>query len=201
METVTKSEMRIALKLLKDFSNDYNANNLSKEVNLTSMGVLKILKRLELKHILKSKKIGKAVFYKPDFSNDYTKLYFNFLLKKESEESSPRIKRWVNELKGLNKCAIIGVLFGSVVKKEDYNDVDLLVVLNQSQNKAVNKTVDDLNKINVKHIHLVKQSLSDFRLNLINNKAVIDAVKNSVVIFGYEQLIEVLSYVFNRQQN
>lgn len=70
MESVTCNEMRLVLRIFKDFSVDYNANSLSKELGLTAMGVLKILKRLKARGILKSRMLGRAVFYKPNYSND-----------------------------------------------------------------------------------------------------------------------------------
>lgn len=196
MENVTVNEMRLILTLIKDFDTDYNANKLSKVLDLTSMGALKILKRLEKKGFLKSKQLGKAVFYKPNFADEYARSYFIFLLKKESEESIPRVKRWFNELKRLCDYAVIGILFGSVIKKESYDDVDFLVVLDQSHNKDVDRIVSELNKINVKHIHLVKQAVSDLKNNMIKgDKVILNAIKNGIIVFGYDKLIEVLSDV------
>ena len=45
MKEITKTEMEVLLTLVKSPEVDYNANNLSKIVHLTSMGALKIVKR------------------------------------------------------------------------------------------------------------------------------------------------------------
>ncbi len=202
MKTVTQNEARAALWILKDFSNNYNANNLSHELGLSSMGVLKILKRLEKRGVLKSKKFGKVVFYKPNFNNDYTFSYLSFLLEKEAQESIPRIKRWVTDLKSLKELGLIGILFGSVITKENYNDIDLILVLEQPSNVRVNKLIDNLNKISTKRIHLVKQSLNDFKSNLLKqDKVILNALKTSIIIFGYDKFIEVMSSVINKQQD
>ena len=47
MKEITKTEMEVLLTLVKSPEVDYNANNLSKIVHLTSMGALKIVKRLD----------------------------------------------------------------------------------------------------------------------------------------------------------
>lgn len=196
MKTITNNEMKAMLTLFKDFSVSYNANSISKRINLTPMGALKILKSLEKQNVLKSKKMGKAVFYKPNFDNDHTKTYLKFLLQKESEQPIPRIKRWVKELGRLQSTAEIGILFGSVLKTDDYKDIDLLLVLTQSQNKEVNRLIADINRINVKNVHVVKQLKEDLKKNLEKkDKILLDIIKNGVVLFGYTQIIEVIGNV------
>ena len=62
MNDITNNEIQILLKIVKSPEIDYNANSIAKEIKITSMGALKILKRLEKENILKSKKIGKAFY-------------------------------------------------------------------------------------------------------------------------------------------
>ena len=194
MKNITKNEMKALLVLLKDINADYNANNLSKKIGLTPMGTLKIVKKLEKQNILKSKQLGKAVFYNINL-NDYTKIYLKFLLQKEAEECSPKVKRWVKELKPLQKTAEAGILFGSVLTKENYNDVDLLLILKQSQNKEANMLIGDIKKINIKKLHAVKQTIQDLKSNLKKkDKVILSIIKNGIVLFGYEKIIEVIEH-------
>ena len=195
MQTITKNEMRAILIIFKDIDGHYNANNLSKKIGLSSMGTLKILKRLEVQNILKSTMFGKAVFYKVNLDNDYARNYMEFLLKKEAEDAAPRIKRWVRELRNV-RDAKIGILFGSVLTEEKFNDVDLLVVLEQSQNRGFNKSIGEINKINIKRIHAVKQTKEDLKLNLgKKDEVVFSIIKNGIVLFGYDEIVEVIKDV------
>ena len=192
MQTITKNEMKAILIIFKDIDSHYNANNLSKKIGISSMGTLKILKRLEIQNILKSTTFGKAVFYKVNLGNDYARNYIEFLLKKEAEDVAPRIKRWVRELRKV-RDAKIGILFGSVLTEEKFNDVDLLVVLEQSQNRRFNKSIDEMNKINIKKIHPVKQTKDDLKLNLRKkDEVVLSIIKNGIVLFGYDEIVEVI---------
>ena len=84
---------------------------------------------MEKQKLLKSKQMGKAVFYKPDLNNNYTQAFLKFLLQKKAEDANPRVKRWIAELRRLQGDAEMGILFGSVLYKENYNDVDLLIVI------------------------------------------------------------------------
>ena len=192
MKDITKNEMKALLILFKDIDSDYNANNLSKKIGLTSMGVLKILKSLEQQTLLKSRQLGKAVFYKPNL-NEYTKAYLKFLLQNEAEQSAPKVKKWIRELRKFGKYAEICILFGSVLKKEDFNDVDLLLVFKPSQNSKINRLTAEINRVSIKRIHLLKQTKNDFKENVKKkDKVLLDAIKTGVVLFGYETLIELI---------
>lgn len=195
MKDITGNEIRVLLALFKDFSSDYNANSLSKKSGLTPMGTLKILKRLEKQQILKSRQLGKAVFYKPNL-NDYTKAQIKFLLQKEAEESPPRIKMWVKELRKFRETAEIGILFGSILKGEKFNDVDLLLVINKSQNRKVNQLIKEIDNINVKKIHVIRQTKNDLKSNLKNkDRVLLNILRSGIVLFGYEEIIGVVEDV------
>jgi len=196
MNDLTVNEVHVALMIFKDFSVKYNANNLSKKLGLSAMGTLKILKKLQVQNLLKSEEIGKSRIYSINFENDYTKQYISFLLRKEAEESDPRIKRWIVELRKLDDVSGIGLLFGSVIRSDKYNDIDFLAVLKQAQINEFNEKLDELNKLNVKRIHSVKQSVQDIKDNLARkDKVLVDAVRLAIVVFGYEKYIEVIESV------
>ena len=56
--------------------------------------------------------------------------------------------------------------------------------------------INEINKINIKRIHAVKHTKKYLKHNIREgNKAVIDAIKNGIVVFGYEQFIKVIQDV------
>src|SRR3989338_3214121 len=91
MKEITKSEMDVVLKLIKSPEVDYNANAIAKVVGITSMGALKILKRLESESILKSKKIGRAVIYRVNTEDFYAHRYVELILSREADRKSTRL--------------------------------------------------------------------------------------------------------------
>lgn len=190
MKDITRNEMRALLAIVKSPEITYNANSLSKVLGISSMGALKILKRLETESILKSKQIGKSNIYKVNAENDYAKNYIKFLLSKESVSSSGPVKRWVNEIKKI-KSADIAVLFGSLLKKESPGDIDVLFVTNQKRFKKLKKEIQELNEINIKKIHPVYQSFEDAVSNIKKrDKVVLSAIKG-IIVFGEEKFIKV----------
>ena len=192
MKDITKKEMELILFIFKNPEKEYNANNIASKIDITSMGALKIMKKLGKQGILKAKKLGKAVFYKINFGNDYAIGYLTFLLKKEAEQTTNYIKRWIYELKKLKNAEII-LLFGSVLEKgSKSNDVDILLVTGQKKFEKLKEEINNINKISEKNIHTIYQSIKDLKKNIENQDKIILGAIKGIVILGHEKLIEVL---------
>ncbi len=184
------NSMRAVLAILKSPGVLYNSNSLSKVLGLSSMGTLKILKRLEQEDILESEPIGKAIFYRIKTENEHTKKYVEFALSKETLESSALVKRWVAELEKIGS-ADIAVLFGSAIKKSDPGDIDVLLVTDRKRFEKLKKEVDEINQVNIKKIHPIYQSFVDLAENIRKgDKVILNAIKG-IVVFGGRRFIEV----------
>jgi DNA-binding Lrp family transcriptional regulator len=191
-----KNETRVLVAIFKDVATEHNANTLSKILGITRMGTLNILKKLEQQGILVSKKLGKVAYYRPDIKSDYARSYIRFALQKEAEQSIPRVKRWVSELRKFESSAEIGILFGSVISKEKFDDVDVLLVFDDAKIRDVQKILEGINTINIKKVHLVKQKRNDFKENLArHDKVVLEILRTGMVLFGYDRLIGVVGSV------
>jgi len=94
---ITDNEMRLVLLLFKSPEIEYNANSMAKKLGLSSMGALKIARRLENEGIIRAKEKGQARFYTLNLANGYVRQYIRFLLKREAEQSPSYIKRWIND--------------------------------------------------------------------------------------------------------
>ena len=165
MIDITKAEMDIVLRLVKNPEVDYNANSIAKVVGITAMGALKILKRLEQESILKSKKIGKAVIYRVNTENTYARRYVELMLSRESPHANPQVKRWIEELKKIKNADSI-ILFGSVLEKSNPNDIDVLLITDQKRFPKLQQEIKELNEINIKKIHPMYQTYNDIIKNI-----------------------------------
>ncbi len=191
MKDITKNEMLFILNILKSPEKEYNANNMAQQLGISPMGALKIAKRLEKENILKSKQIGKARIYKINMKNNYAKEYLEFLLKREAEQAPAYIKVWVKELNKI-KNADIAILFGSVLRKKEANDVDVLFVTNQKRFSKLKKELEKINLINIKKLHPMYQSKKDVKANIKKeDKALLSAIKG-IVAFGQDKLINLI---------
>ena len=182
---------KIALKILKDVQKDYNANNLAKILKISSMGCLKILKKLQSERIIKSKHFGKAVFYKPSF-NSLSESYFLYLLNVEKEEASAYTKRWIREVEKIKEAQIV-ILFGSVLTKgEKAQDIDVIFVIQPKNLQKLKEEVERINTIAEKRIHPIYQTVSDFKKNIEDkNPAIIEAIR-CLILKGQDKFIQIL---------
>lgn len=194
MVSLTPKENEVLLTLFKDFSKNYNANSLSKQVGITPRGALKILKSLQKQNLLISKKYGKAVFYKINLDDYFAFRTIETLLIYEAREKAPR---WLSEFKELFKEVEIVIIFGSIVREpKKANDIDLLLVFKQKKMKPVKHFISEKNKILLKPIHPVIQSLNDIKNNLKKkDPVVLNALRRGYVLHGFDKLIEVVKNV------
>src|SRR3989344_2881002 len=95
------NEYKAILFLFKDFLTPYNSRNLSKLVGISHAGMFKLLKKLEIREILKPKRIGKAVIYSLNMNNSVAKREIEMALTLEAQNYA----NWIEEfdvLKDIN---------------------------------------------------------------------------------------------------
>src|SRR3989344_868461 len=143
MKRLTKKESEALLLLFKDFSTDYNANSLSKQLAITPRGALKILKNLKTQDLLVSKQMGKAVFYKINVKDDYALRLLSLLLMNEAQEKAAR---WTEEFKDLARITETSIVFGSILRNSAAaKDIDILLVFKKKRLRNVNAFIDEKN--------------------------------------------------------
>jgi len=194
MKSPTNKENEALLVLFKEFSSDYNANSISKKLNITPRGALKILNNLYLEKTLIRRKLGKAIFYKVNFEDNYSMKLIETLLIKETREKA---SRWLSEFEGLFGIVEIALIYGSVVRNyEKAKDVDLLLVIKKDNYKEVSKFIDEKNNILLKPVHPLILVLSDLEKNLKSkNPAMINAIREGYILYGHDKIIGVVKHV------
>lgn len=192
MKEITDNEMHFILSIFKSPEVDFNANSIAKHLGISSMGALKIAKRLKKENVLISKDLGKARFYKLNFENNYVTQYLRFLLKRESEQTPSYIKVWINEIKKI-KNADAAILFGSVLRKQkDSKDIDVVLITNNMHFSKLKREIEEINLINIKKLHPIYQTKNDFIINIKKqDKVLLNAIKG-IVVFGEEIIIKLL---------
>jgi len=189
MISLTKKEREALLILFKDFTSYYNANSISKILKISHVGAQKIFKRL--KDILISKKIGKSIIYKLNLEDDYTKKLVSFLLTEEANN----FKRWKEEFRELFKENRIIIMFGSSIKNYSASkDIDIMIIMNKEDAKEINNILKEKEKILPKPIHAIKLTHNDL-LNNIKKEAMIDIIRNGIVLYGENKYVELIKNV------
>ncbi|HLC81800.1 MAG TPA: nucleotidyltransferase domain-containing protein [Candidatus Nanoarchaeia archaeon] len=190
MIALTQKERETALILFKDYTNFYNANSISKVLNISHVGAQKIFKRLLQENVVISKTIGKSITYKLNFNNDYVSHLVSFLLADEAN----KFKRWKEEFKELFKKDRMVMLFGSTVK--DYahaHDIDLMIVLENSDVREINSILKKKEEILPKKLHAIKLNHKDLLENLKKKeKAFVDIIRNAIILYGQDKYVDIL---------
>ena len=190
MKDVTRNEMLFILTIFKSPETEYNANSIAKLLGISSMGALKIAKRLENESIISSRALGKAKFYRLNLESNYVRDYVRFLLKREAEQAHPYVRVWIGEIRKL-KSANASMLFGSVLNKlKEARDIDVVLITDQHKFPKLRNEIEEVNKVNVKRLHPVYQSESDFVKNISKGDKVLLSAVKGIVAFGEDVIIK-----------
>jgi len=194
MASLTPIERRTLLILFKDYTSFYNANSISKVLNISHVGAQKIFKRLLKENLLVSQTIGKSIIYKLNLNNNYVHQLITFLLADEANDA----KRWKEEFKELISKDKIVMIFGSAIKNyAQAKDIDLMLVIEQKDIKEVNQILEKKKQILPKDIHALKLTFNDLQNNLNKkDKVVIDIIKNAIILSGQEKYVELIKNVY-----
>ena len=193
MVTITRKEKEAILLLFKDFTSYYNANSLSKVLDISRIGAMKILKKLLNENLLVSKKIGKSIIYRVKLEDDYVKHLIAFLLTDEAND----FKRWKEEFKELFKGNRIVMLYGSAIKNYSAaKDIDLMLIIKRTDYAAIKKIVEERQNMLPKKIHAIELTANDFLQNIKEKKkAAIDTIKNAVILYGQDKYVTIIKNV------
>ena len=131
LKMIPKNTSKIILYLLKNIDEfGHNINHISKALNISVGSAFKILKRLEQDNIAYHKEISNATHFKLNLDNDETIKICELLLLAEKRELKGYAKIYADEITKFESAELI-ILFGTILKNNKFNDVDVLFVSNQ----------------------------------------------------------------------
>ncbi|MFH1376190.1 MAG: HTH domain-containing protein [Candidatus Woesearchaeota archaeon] len=192
------TEAKILKILLKQFLVNWTITSLSNEINLSRVGVWKVLKKLKDENFIILSPIGKgktSIFsVKLNFENLVLEKRLSLIL---TEESSKH-QRWINNFEELKKITEFVVLYGSVLHSpKEANDIDILgIVSNKNNFLSVGEIIQKIQKIQHKKIHSENFTKAEFKKELEKpNKIFIDAIKKGIILFGQEKFIKFIREV------
>jgi len=191
MIELTKKEQEALLIIYKGVANFYNANSLSKEIGITQVGTMKLLKRFEKNNILLSKRIGKSIVYKIDIEKEFVQKLIAFALMNEAS----KYQRWKDEFKSLCKKDRILLFYGSASRNySNAKDIDIFIVVNKKEIHEVNKKLEEIQSILPKKIHAIKATKEDLVKNIKEkNKSMVEILKTAIVLYGYDKYMEIVN--------
>ncbi|MBN2142098.1 hypothetical protein JW711_02090 [Candidatus Woesearchaeota archaeon] len=193
---IPKNTEKIVLFLLKNIDElGYNINQISK-LNIISVGsAFKILKELEKNNILLKKEINNASHYKLNLNNYETVKLCELLILGEKRNLKSYARVYADDIMKFEQADII-MLFGSILKGNDFNDVDVLFVTNQ-----VNKVNDfclEISKVRTKPAVPFILKKDDLIKEIRQKKeSILDIIKKGVILKGESVFIEVIKNIYS----
>ncbi len=193
MKGFGEKESNILLILAKDFTKEYNASSITKEVAITRQGAMKALKHLEMEGFLRSKKFGKATFYSVRLEEQYVFRTIETILMKDARDNA---KRWMYEFEELEKFVDGLIIFGSILKNpQKANDIDLLIIFEKKNYSKIKSCIGKKNDVLLKPIHPIFQTVSDLKNNIRKkDEVVLNILKTGIIIKGQEIVLESIKH-------
>ena len=111
------------------------------------------------------------------------------ILRENKRNLTPYIKVYSEEIEKFQADIII--IFGSILTKRDFNDVDVLFITDKV--KEVNKFCNEISKIRAKTINPLIMTFNDLINNIKNkHKVILEIMNKGVILKGEDNYMEAL---------
>ena len=191
---IPKNTAKVIMYLLRNTDEfGYNINQIAKLNKISVGSAFKILKELEKDKITIKKEIGNASHYKLNFDNPETTKLCELLLLAEKRNLREYAKIYADEVIKFKDAKML-MIFGSILKGKEFNDIDVLFVTNQT--KKVNDFCLEISKVRIKPVVPLIMGQEDLIKAMKQRKeAILDMMKNGVVLKGESIFVEVIKNV------
>lgn len=168
----------------------YNINQIARALEISVGSAFKILKGLEKIGIVKVSDIGNAKYYLLNLSNPEARKISELMLLEEKRNISGHARIYAEMIEGF-KDAEMMVLFGSVLKKKEFNDVDVLFIAENF--KKVTSFCLEITKIRSKPVVPLILKRQDLVSELKSRKeSIMSIIKEGIVLKGESLFVEVI---------
>lgn len=195
MELTTNEQEALRI-IFTDYLADHNAYNLKDTLGLSGVGTLKLLRRLQEKALLTSRKMGNAIFYRVNIGNDYALKLLELLFMDHSSLSS-FARGWIQELKAFEEAEAV-LLFGSVLSRgKDASDIDACFILARHEDYTrIQRKVEEVNRRSRQKVHPLYLTEEDLKEKLREkDRPVVEMVRSCVVVSGQALFVRVLKEI------
>ena len=189
----TKIELKITKYLFKHYKDSFNSRQLAKLLNINHAHANKLCKALTKKLLLTREEIGNSVYFSFNYKSKIAIKFIEYLLALEEKEFPKWLSVVSHSLKKFNEHIVTGLVFGSSIKKSDFNDVDVLLVYDKIKIKDIKKIKDSIRKSQLveQPIRYVDISEKDILLNK-DDKIFYNILSDSLVFNNSEKYVEVI---------
>ena len=192
---IEKPKTKILKILLKDFTTKHTITSLSKEINVSRVGMWKVLKKLEKEKLVVLSPIGmgktSTFIISLNWDNPLTEKNLALIL---TEDALKNQRFLINFAELKNKVDFL-IVYGSIIHSpKEANDIDILgIVSNRNKFLDIEESIKKIQKTQIKRIHALNFTQIEFKQELKKpNKVFIDAIKKGIILFGQEKFIKIM---------
>lgn len=191
---IPKNTARVILYLLRNIDEfGYNINQIAKLNGISVGSAFKILKELEKDKLILKREISNASHYKLNFDNPETTKLCELLLLAEKRSLKSYAKMYADEIITFKEAKLI-IIFGSILKGKEFNDVDILFITNQT--KQVSDFCLEISKVRAKPVVPLIMKREDLIKAMKQKKeAILGMIKEGTVLKGESIFVEVIKNV------
>ena len=191
---IPKNTARVIMFLLRNANEfSYNINQIAKLNKISVGSACKILKELEKNRLIIKNEISNASHYKLNFENPETTKLCELLLLEEKRNLKGYAKLYADDIIKFKDAEMI-IVFGSVLKEKEFNDVDVLFLTNQT--KKVNNFCLEISKVRTKPVIPLIIGKKDLIKAMKQRKeAILSMIKEGIVLKGESIFVGIIKNV------
>ncbi len=140
----TKIELKIVKYIFKHYKEKLNSRQLAKLLHINHAHANTLCNSLAQKFLLKKEELGNARYYSFDYENEPAIKFMEYLLILEEKEFPQWLSVAVHSITKFKSHIALGLVFGSSIKRKDFNDIDVLLVYDKNKRKEVSKIKEEI---------------------------------------------------------
>ena len=189
----TKTEILIVKYLFKHYKDRFNARQLAKQLNINHANANKLCIGLYNKKLFAKEDIGNAIYYSFNYGNQEALKFIEYLLSIEEKQFPKWLKVELYQLKKLRENIKLGFVFGSSIKSDRFNDIDVFLMYDKKRTESVNKIKTEIRKSGLieKPIRYVEITEKDIEKNK-NEKIFYSIISDNLIFHNVQKYIEVV---------
>ena len=133
----TKIEIKIAKHLFKHYKKKYNARQLAKALDINHAHTNNLCNLLLQKELLLKEDLGNSAYFTFNYRNQYAIKLIAYLLSLEKKEFPDWMAVPLYELEEFIPHIQLGLVFGSSIKRKNFNDIDVLLVYDKKNTQKI----------------------------------------------------------------
>ena len=190
----TKIEIEIIKFLFKHYKDKYNARQLAKLLKINHTHTNKLCNLLTDKKLLVREELGNSILFYYNYDDKLAIKFMGYILSLEENEFPKWLQVLAHSLKKFKSCIEMGIVFGSSIKNNDFNDIDVLLMYSPEKSREVKKIKDEIRRSELieKPIRYVDISEKDMLSNK-EDKVFYSILSNNLVFYNSEKYVEVIT--------